>query len=204
MASKNQKVSYFNTLVFTVVTGIVCLALLALLFFDIGKEFMYFIIALEVGAFAVIGYCITKIVLYERQRAKYAADGVYVVKFDTCPDYYVKRMVDGKTYCFNDYTIKDKFGKNYVMKVYPESVDGVAIQPPDRITISNTVRPDDYLFEKFDLNALESDPNLKGYGEKCKMVYSVPADKKKQYSHLPWIPWTHASSRCQSFVENST
>jgi len=204
VASRDQKVSYFNTLIFTVLTGIICLSLLALLLFDIGKEFMYFIITLEVGAFAVIGYCITRIILYERQRKKNMEDSVYVVKFDTCPDYYVKRNVNGKTYCFNDYPIKDKFGKNYIIKVMPVTVGTTPIAPPPRsINVSDTVSGE-FLFNKFELNALENDPEIPSYSEKCKLMYETPTDKRNQYQHLPWIPWTHARSRCQSFVENTT
>lgn len=201
MASKEKKISYFNTLIFTIVTGIVSLCLLGLLFFDIGKEFMVFIISLEVGIFAIIGYCIYRIISHEKKKQEAAEQNLYVVNFNTCPDYYVKRVVGDKTYCFNDYTVKDSNGKAYIMKVYPVEVNGTPIQIPPTITPSNTVANNDYLFEKFDLRALENDNTLKTTKEKCNLIFQTPADRVNEYSHLPSIPWTFAQSRCESFAD---
>lgn len=201
MASKERKISYFNTLIFTIVTGIVSLALLGLLFFDIGKDFIVFLVTLEVGIFVIIGYCIYRIVSHERQKQRALEQNQYVVDFNTCPEYYVKRMVGDTAYCFNDYTVKDANGNAYIMKVYPVAVNGTPVQLPPTMVPSNQVANTDYLFEKFPLRALENDNTLKTQKEKCALLYNTPADRVHEYSHLPSVPWTYAQSRCASFVD---
>lgn len=203
MASKEKKVSYFNTLIFTIITGVLSLGILGLLLYDIGKDFVFFIVTLEAGIFIIIGYCIYRIISHEKAKEKASQEDRYVVNFDTCPDYYVKRMVGDKEYCFNDYTVKDETGKTYIMKVYPMEVNGTPIQIPPTIRPSNNVGGNEYLFEKFDLHALESDPTLKTYKDKCNLVYQTPADRMNQYSHIPSLPWTFAQSRCESLADKA-
>lgn len=197
----DKKVSYFNTLVFTIITGIVSLLLLTLFFFQIGKEYMVFLITLEAGIFAIIAVCIYRIVSFEKRKQSKADQNNYVMNFSTCPDYYVKRMVGDRTYCFNDYTSTDANGNKYIMKLYPVEVNGTPITMPATITPSNSVSPSDYLYEKFELNALEKDSTLKTFKDKCALIYETPADKVQKYSHLPSLPWTFAASRCQSFAD---
>jgi uncharacterized membrane protein YhaH (DUF805 family) len=60
----NKNTSYFNTLIFTIVAGIISLLLLlALVFKPVRDHAMYFIIALEVGIFTIIAVCIYQIVI---------------------------------------------------------------------------------------------------------------------------------------------
>lgn len=194
MATDN-KISYLNTLIFTIVTGIISLIVLGCLFFEFGQRFIYFIIGFEIGVFFLIGYCIYKIVRAEKRYV--SGDDKYVVRFNECPDYYAKRVYDGKEYCVNDYVVKDNAGGVYIVKVTPASTD-----PPTSITVTDNATPySGQPYSKFELHALEADNALKTYDEKCKPLFVNPTDAKYQgYPDVSQIPWTYVRSRCESFA----
>ena len=199
----NKKTSYFNTLVFTIIAGIVSLCIMGLFFFDIGKEFMVFLIALEVGIFSIIAFTIFKIYKYEKDIQ--SKGGALTMSFDECPDYYVKRDVGGKDYCFNEYHMQDVDGTNTIVKIQPLSIAGTQVpMNQGTITASDSVDAQDPLYAKFELRKLQNDITIPSSEQKCSLVYSVPRTSQytATYSHIPDLPWTYARSRCQSFAEN--
>lgn len=196
----NSKISYFNTLIFTIVTGVISLLLLGLLFLDIGKPFLPFIVALEVGIFLIIGYCIYSIWALDKEMKDATANKRFVVKFDTCPDYYVKRNINGSTYCSNDYTGLNENGDKNVIKILPTEIKGSAVSMPEKLVLSSNVLPSDSLVDKFDLYALDKDNNLKDTQAKCNLIHSTPANTDPKHSIYPSLPWTYAKSRCESII----
>lgn len=195
-AKVDTKVSYFNTLIFTVITGIISLGVLCLLFFDIGKRFLYFIIAFEIGVFALIGFCLYVIISTEMAKKKNKIK--YVVRFDECPDYYTKKVKDGKEYCINKYVVKDSRGNVFIAVISPAEIGNVPIDVPK--TISTQESTSDPLYTNFELRALENDQEIKTLEEKCKLMYTAPPsdDKYMAHMHYHFIPWTYAKSRCES------
>lgn len=200
MNSNDRKVSYFNTLLFTIITGIVSLCILALLFFEFGKKLIYFIIAFEVGVFILIAYCIYKIVSGEKKKLK--SGDKYVVRFDECPDYYTKKEIDGKVWCYNDYVIKDLSGKIFVIRLTPSEINNVPQDVPTTISVTNSRLANDPVYSKFELKALETDDKIPSYEDKCKLLFKMPPaeDKYTKHMHYTYIPWTYAKSRCASLA----
>ena len=64
--NNNKRISYKNTLIYTIVTAIVSLLILALLFIPSMFDYIYFIAVIELGIFIIIGVCIYKIINYEK------------------------------------------------------------------------------------------------------------------------------------------
>lgn len=200
MGKSQNKISYFNTLMFTIFTGIVSLGVLSFLFFDFGKKFIYFIIAFEVGVFMLIAYCLYKIISGDK---KINAKDKYVVRFDECPDYYSKKIIEGKEYCFNEYVVKDNAGNVKVIKITPAEIGGVKQDPDSAITLTDIVEPNAKLYAKFELHKLENDDNIPTYEEKCKYLFKQPPvdEKYNSYRQFTYIPYTYAKSRCESLAE---
>ena len=198
---KDKKISYFNTLMFTIFTAIASLGVLSFLLFDFGKKFLYFIIAFEVGVFILIGYCIYKIIKGDKKAKDNKTK--YVVRFDECPDYYSKKIINGDDFCFNEYLVKDDQGKPLLIKLTPAEIDGTAISPESYATLNNNVpTTDDY--RKFKLHRLETDEKIADFSDKCKLVFSKPnvSDSKyDNYTHYPDIPYTYIKSRCASLAD---
>ena len=64
------KKSYYNTLIFTIIAGVVSVALLCILILKKGQEYMPFIVTLEIGIFSIIALCITMILVNEFRQSK--------------------------------------------------------------------------------------------------------------------------------------
>lgn len=198
---KDNKISYFNTLMFTIFTAIASLGILSFLLFDFGKKFLYFIIAFEVGVFILIGYCIYKIIKGDKKAKDTKTK--YVVRFDECPDYYSKKVINGDDYCFNEYLVRDDQGKPVLIKLTPAEKDGTEISPESSVTLNNTVPSIDN-YNKFKLRRLESDEKISEFHNKCKLVFNKPNESDSKYDnylHYPDIPYTYIKSRCASLAE---
>lgn len=198
---KDNKISYFNTLMFTIFTAIASLGVLSFLLFDFGKKFIYFIVAFEVGVFTLIGYCIYKIIKGDKKANDIKTK--YVVRFDECPDYYSRKVINGDDFCFNEYLVKDYQGNPVLIKISPAEIDGIT-NTPEASTILNTTIPPTDNYSKFKLHRLEADEKIADYSEKCKIVYTKPSvsdSKYDNYTHYPDIPYTYIKSRCASLAE---
>jgi hypothetical protein len=206
MSDEKRKVSYFNTLIFTIIAGIVSILLLVLLFFKGFNEYLPFIIALEVGIFSIIALCITQIILNERFLDKLKKNIRETINFNQCPDYYTKRETGDKEICSSDYIYKDKGNKNWIMKIYPED---------DLLNRSHGSRPLpanvslDYIgnepkYEKFPLHEIENEPTFKTYDDKCAPLTTDPQDPKLSYLRgYNLVPWSTMNSKCASTFSSS-
>ena len=201
MSDEKRKISYFNTLIFTLVAGIVSVLLLALLFFKGFGEYLPFIIALEVGIFSIIALCITQIILNEIYLDKLKKNIGYTMNFDKCPDYYTKRDSGDKEICSSDYIYKDKGNKNWIMKIYPEDdiTDPLRGSRPLPANVSLEYLGNEEKYEKFPLHELENEKTFKTYADKCGPLNMEPHDPKIAYlKGYTLIPWTTMKSKCAS------
>jgi len=199
MSKETRKVSYFNTLIFTILAGIVSLVLLALLFFKGFAEYLPFIITLEVGIFGLIVICIVQIILNEAFLEKIKKG--LTIKFNTCPDYYTKRDNGTEEICSSDYIYIDKNKKKWIMKIYPEDdpLNPVRGARPLPQTVTFDYKGGEPKYEKFPLHEIENEKTFKSYTDKCGPLMKDPQEPSlahlKGYSVLPW---TTMNSKCAS------
>ena len=201
MSDENMKVSYFNTLIFTIFAGIVSLVLLVLLYFKGFNQYLPFIIALEVGLFGLILLCITQIILNEIYLDKLKKNLGYKVDFNICPDYYTKRNNGNKEICSSDYIYIDKNKKNWIMKIYPEDDPKNPTQGsrPLPSMVSFDYKETDAKYEKFPLNEIENEKTFKTYAEKCGVLAKDPQEPSLAYlKGYNLVPWTTMNSKCAS------
>lgn len=194
--SDDRKISYFNTLIFTIITAIASLAVLALLFFPFGKDFIFFIIAYEIGVFLIIAYCVYKIIRGDKDLRDQRAS--FVVRFDECPDFYTKNLhkEDNKLWCHNDYKVVDTATKQeYIYRIYPLKVDNAEVNLPKTIDLAARNNP---AYTQFELKKLETDDKYETYQKKCSVLYKNPRSGNSAYNSFQDLPWTYAKSRCES------
>lgn len=201
--SDNKKIEYFNTLIFTVITGIVSLIVLCLLFFDFGKKFVYLIIVFELGVFIIIGMCIYEIVKAEGRKKD--VDG-YTIRLDQCPDYYSSVSLNGTDYCMNWFFGKDAFGKKVLMRVYPlrdAFGNEISVEPEIQRSALTPTATNNYA--NFALYDLEKEERLPTQNKKCDVIFKTPTDTNlSKYAGHSVVPWTYARSRCQSLSDFSS
>ena len=197
----NRKVSYYNTLIFTIVAGVVSVLLLLLLVFKGAREYLPFIITLEVGIFSVIALCITQIIMNESALSKLKKAFLSQISFSTCPDYYTKRIVGDKEICANEYVFTNEQNKRLIMKVYPQDdkLNPTKGMRPLPTTHSYDYKGDEPKYEKFPLTELESDKTLKTPSERCGPLFMSPTDPALEYlKGYDLVPWTTMRSKCAS------
>lgn len=196
MSNSSRKISYFNTLIFTIIAGIVSLLLLAALFFEVLAKWKVFIITVEVGIFLIIGICIWQIIANESLLDKYRKAKNFNIDFTTCPDYYISKMVDDKTICSNEYIVEDEYHNKKLMKVYPAdnaAKNEVYPLPNTHVsTFTDSFNPS----EKFDSAYIQGANDLNDTQAKCGAVLG----QNTTYKPFSKIPWVGVKSRCASFA----
>lgn len=200
-----RKTSYFNTLIFTILAGIISIILLVLLFFKDFKKYLPFIITLEIGIFTMIAWCIIQIYLNEKFLAELKKNLNYQISFNTCPDYFTKRIIGDQEICSNEYIYIDDKKQSKIMKVYPaDDKSGVVSgMRPLPSTLSMDYKGTEKKWEKFPLNELDNEPSFKTYAQKCAPLFQSPADSKLSYlKGYNLVPWTNARSQC-SLIQSS-
>jgi hypothetical protein len=190
MVDAEQKIAYFNTLVFTIVSGIVSLGILIFMFFKPAAKLFPFLITVEVGIFLIIIVTITQIILAERERNKYKNQKNFTINFTSCPDYYIERNIGDKKICSNEYIVEDKNKVNYIMKILP--AEG-SYSFPDTHNPSYST---DSAQDKFNNLVIANSSVLKDNAEKCAALFGRN-DSFTAYSH---IPWSGVQARCNSYV----
>ena len=111
----SKKFSYKNTLIYTIITAIVSVGLLVLLAFKGFFDYIYLIAIVELGIFCIIGYCIFRIINYEKGLDRMKLNSNNFIAFNECPDYFVKKFdTSGTPYCSNEYQVKDKVNNSYI------------------------------------------------------------------------------------------
>lgn len=201
MASNDttRKMSYYNTLIFTIIAGIVSVCLLLLLLFKDFKKYLPFIVTLEVGIFAIIATCIITIFVNESVLNKLKKQMGYQISFTSCPDYYTKRTIGDKEICSNDYVYFNDKKQPFIMKIYPidDKSNPTKGARPLPTTHVYEYKGDEPKWEKFPLNELDSEQSFKDYSQKCAPLFSDPSEPNLQYlKGYSVIPWTTMRSKC--------
>lgn len=198
--NESSKISYFNTLIFTIVSGIVSLILLLTLVMSpkVKEHAFYFVVAVEIGIFAIIVYCIYQI-MFNESKLRYA-DITSKISFYECPDYFVKTYQGADTLCVNNYQVTDDNDNKFLLRIYPED------QPlPTELPIQTTSKS-----EKFNLYHIEQTQDFKNAKDECAFILNEPqvnlatsAAKQEllnQFVGYSKLPWMHARSRCGTFA----
>lgn len=195
-----KKASYYNTLIFTIISSIVAVSMMALLFFSPFVPYLPFIAASESGLIGVIVFSLFKIIGVENAMDTDKASNNLTIDFDTCPDYFVKIkdvVNTGNTYCSNEHVVRDAaLNVNYIMKLYPVDPAGSAFVLPQQHDASATVRPS-AAYDKFYLGALDADAAMKTTSQKCDPIMNATTGAYKYYDVLPW---SYMTSRCDGLV----
>jgi hypothetical protein len=190
-----KQISYIHTLIFSIIAGIVSVALLLVLLIKKLQSYTPFVVTLEIGIFIIVFSCLIQIWLNEMRLANLRKNGIPYISFDSCPDYYVKRVDGDKEFCSNEYVYQDKTGKKYIMKIYPTErpVSLPAVHNQNMTTNS------DQPYDKFYLRSLESDPTLKSPSDKCAPLFTPPTDPNLSYlKGYDLLPWTTMRSKCEA------
>ena len=194
-----SRVAYFNTLIFTIVTGVISLGVLALLIFPFGKDYMAFIITFEIGVFIIIGICIYNIVKAENEKSKQKE--IYV-KFDQCPDAYSRHTSNNMVFCKNFYKVKDASGNDFIARIYPlKDGNNNEIVPLMTFTATQLYDVSASNYTNFELGGIDKDINLKTGAERCQLLFTKPTSSNlNPYMDYNLLPWTYTRSRCASMV----
>ena len=197
----SKKVSYNNTLIFTILNAILAISIVACLFFNfvLKKEYMIAIVTVEVGICLIVAYCIYRIIQFDKTLSALSNPKTKYIPFQTCPDYYQKVITAaGDPICQNAYTMTDRNGIQYIMKIYPQNVPlPPSIQINEDITSGMATAPK---YEKFYLNDIGQSTDLTTVQQKCAVVSSDPVDPSlSQYVGYKHVPWTYVRGRCEGF-----
>lgn len=203
--NNNKRISYKNTLIYTIVTAIVSLLILALLFIPSMFDYIYFIAVIELGIFIIIGVCIYKIINYEKHLNELRDQNSYYIPFSECADYFVKKTDSkGNTYCSNEYSVKDQFGNVKMMKIYPTDT---ALPTTHTQTMNDinckagtTGCTIPHKYEKYSLTQIPDSKLLKTNQQRCSVLFVEPTDPAlTEYKEYTKIPWTYVKGRCETF-----
>lgn len=198
MVNENSRVSYFNTLIFTIISGIISLLLLLALFFEVGKKNAYLIIMVEIGIFTIIALCIYKIIINEKRLSKDKKQIYNKLSFQSCPDYFEKSIENDVTYCKNNFVITNADNTQKKILIYPLA----ATLPKPSYPLNNS--SSNPITFKFPLYNVEKSDKFKSANDECAIIMKEPPpnvvalQEFKDYSKLPW---SYARSRCEPYVE---
>ncbi len=199
MGRIEEKKSYKNVMIFTIISGIFSVLLVTVLLFT-GK-YIPLIITLEIGIFLIIIITIIRIYLLTRQSDTFTLKNV---NFDQCPDYYsVKRGVNNREICSNEYITTDANGRQVITKFFPFTQPNEVTVPETHETGYDTI-DDDKKYKQFYLSEIPT--ALKSVNDQCKIIKGEPVTASnfqgvssanqlnfKEYSLLPW---TYMKSKC--------
>lgn len=203
MQNENRRISYVRTLAFTIVSALLSIALFALLFFKGAKEWLLFITITEIGIFSIILYCIFAIINREKKLLEMRDPKNYVIKFDNCPDYYVKRYdTASKSYfCSNEYVVIDKRNptKTLIMKLFAENDNSSPAYHNMDFKVQNGSGPltNPQAMDKFMIEDMLS--KVTTNEDRCNIVDpNIPEKSSDKLIGYKNIPWTSVQKRCQT------
>jgi hypothetical protein len=208
MQNENRRISYVRTLVFTIVSALLSIALFSLIFVKGSRDWLLFIIITEIGIFSIIIYCIIAIINREKKIQEMRDPKNYVIKFDNCPDYYVKRYdTSSKGYfCSNEYVVVDPRNttKKLIMKLFPENDNSSPPYHSSDFKVKNGTGPltDPQPSDKFMIEDMLS--KITTNDERCQVVnpnlVEKSTDKLKGFKSLPW---TSVQKRCDTLYSKN-
>lgn len=187
----NKNRSYYNLLLFTIISALISLALIGALYFKGLNNYLTFIITVEIGIFLIICWCIYVVLRNEYLMNLRKNDFSYTVTYNKCPDYYTQiRDKAGNIICLNNYSFTTPTGDSYILKIYPTTASP---SPNIDYTYQDGVQVPKY--ESFPLNEIST--NLPLYTSQCSVFTKNPG------SNVPInligyndIPWTNVKSQC--------
>lgn len=176
--------TYVNTLVFSIISGMVSVALLlTLMLSDSLSAYMFVIVTIEIGLLLIIINAMYRVIAYERNMRN-AINNASKNSFaaDNCPDYYTMRFSSTGNTCANVFKGIAPGGIKYVMYYVPSAKYQLTGQGNSVVFSGNA--PDDVIKIK-NLESIKID-------DACKIVQGKPADAdtdKKEANNYT-IPWT--------------
>ena len=196
----NRKMSYFRTLIFTVISAILSLVIFSLLYFK--PELKAFVITVEIGIFFIIGYAIWAIVQHEKLLAKMSDPSMFRLDFESCPDYYIKRIDEDtrKYFCSNEYIVVDKespLEKKLIMKMVDENTNlplhhTATFNVKDENTKISLPPP---IYDKFYIDDFYT-VDLTSDKDRCDVINPNVISQNEKYKGYKTIPWTYTRARC--------
>jgi hypothetical protein len=192
MAGGNTRQSYINTLIFTIVAGIVSIGLLLLTFFSTAvSSYTYVLVTIEIGLVFVIAFALYNIIRNEQKVKKIAATAhKNTLLANTCPDYYTVGYENGTGFqqCRNVFEGNMPNGRPFLMYYTP----------------SDTYEPAGANGAKFPGNPPELVISMNNFEEKrvedaCKIVNGRQPDSDTNTStpNNYSIPWTDMRFKCE-------
>lgn len=207
MANDNSKVSYFNTLIFTIVSGIISLLLLMLLFFDMGRQNAYLIVTVEIGIFTVIAFCVYQIIKNESLLNSLKKTVSAKISFSECPEYFNKSTSGDDVICWNNYNSTMPGGRTYLVKIYDAATPLPPVLPEQGLEYNTSMLKRD----AFKLYEIEQTPAFKDAKQECEYIMSEPvvsaartpadAEFMNKFVGYSKTPWVHARARCAPYVD---
>lgn len=185
----DKRKSYYNTLIFTIISAILSVILLVLLMIRRMRQFLPFIITLLIGIFIMIIWCIIMIV-YSSQEKDDRAKNATLIKFDSCPDYFIKDVSGTTVMCKNAYSYTGDDGNTKKMVFYPVNSSQI---------IRRTHVPNGNL-DMFELDALEKSNDIKTSKDKCGVIFNE--NNTGSFSEYQHLPWTTVRAKCASLHNN--
>jgi hypothetical protein len=194
MVSPNLQRAYVNMLVFSVVSGLIALGLVAYALSTASPTMVPFVTAFVLHLAAFIA--IMLVTIARRGKALDAArmsarDGVRV---DVCPDYYSKVAMGGSVgeVCSSEHMYTDpRTRKQFLLKLYPNGPD--ASLPSKHIPEFKSANGQPR-YDKFQLSELTT----LAPKDKCDIVFAAPTDPQRRgaLDNYHRLPWTTMRSRC--------
>jgi hypothetical protein len=183
---------------------------MVLLFFvPASRNYLAFIVTIEVGLFLIIAYCIVTIMNKEKLFDEMSNPKNYVVKFDDCPDYFNRKYDEStrKFYCSNEYIVEHPLdsSRQAIMKMMLYDPNNVNIQFPNNhsneyMNVNGSVPTKPIPSEKFYVDVFQN-KTLKDTSDRCSLVddSSVKVfenDTIENRADYKKLPWTSVRSRC--------
>jgi len=187
----NKNRSYYNLLLFTIISALISLALIIGLYFKGLTEYLTFIITVIVGIFFIICWCIYSILRTEYLMNLRKDTLNYTVSFDKCPDYYTQtRDSNGNITCLNNYSFTTPNGENYIIKIYP-----MTVSPSPNIYYNSANSSNIPKYESFPLKEISS--TVSSYNDQCS-IFSKNLSSTVPTNYIDYnnIPWTNIKSQC--------
>jgi hypothetical protein len=193
--SVNSRSSYRNLLAFTIISGIFSLLLVLVLYVSRTSKttlpHLAMLITLEVGVFIIILTTIIRIYIAEKQK-DYVPQAIV---YETCPEYFTKKLINGKEVCSNETIVTDPLTQKLsIMKVYPIDNGNRIFNLP--ATHSSTITNTTPVYDKFYINQIASD--VKNVNDQCDVITKeVTNPKLSRLQNFDAIPWTNVRSQCE-------
>lgn len=208
MQNENRRISYVRTLVFTIVAALLSIVLFALIFIKGARDWLLFITITEIGIFSIIIWCIIAIINREKKIQEMRDPKNYVIKFDNCPDYYVKRYdtLSKGYFCSNEYVVSDTRNptKTLIMKLFAENDKSSPSYHNVDFMVKNGNAPaiNPQPMDKFMINDILS--KVDDTADRCGIVnpntMEKSTDKLIGYKNIPWIG---VQKRCETLYSKN-